>query len=140
MGRKALAAAKLKVQELFGELLEHRVVPAQRKTPKGKTSMKTNTRRELIRLTSAIGSGLLFAGCTQSKPTGPEQKGDSNKNEAEVSPAEDLMREHGVLERVLLVYEEGLRRLDSSQDFDPAVLAESAAIVRRFIEDYHEKL
>jgi hemerythrin-like domain-containing protein len=50
------------------------------------------------------------------------------------------MREHGVLDRILLIYEEGLRRLDSRQDFDPAVLAESAQIVRRFIEDYHEKL
>jgi hypothetical protein len=26
---------------------------------------------------------------------------------------QDLMREHGVLDRLLLVYEEGLRRLDS---------------------------
>lgn len=58
----------------------------------------------------------------------------------DVSPAEDLMREHGVLERVLLVYEEALVRLGPGKDLDPAVLAGSAGIVRRFIEDYHEKL
>jgi len=40
------------------------------------------------------------------------------------------MWEHGVLDCVLLIYEDGLRRLDSRQDFDPAELAQSAQIVR----------
>lgn len=52
----------------------------------------------------------------------------------------DLMREHGVLDRLLLVYEEGLRRLDSQQDFDPAVLRSAAQLIRRFIGDCHERL
>jgi hemerythrin-like domain-containing protein len=82
----------------------------------------------------------LFTGCGRSSQTGPEQESSSTKGDEEVSPAEDLMREHGVLDRILLIYEDGLRRLDSWQDFDPAVLAQSAQIVRRFIEDYHEKL
>jgi hemerythrin-like domain-containing protein len=60
--------------------------------------------------------------------------------EEEVSPTEDLMREHGLLNRVLLVYEELERRLQGKQEFDPQALAKSAAIIRRFIEDYHEKL
>jgi hemerythrin-like domain-containing protein len=50
------------------------------------------------------------------------------------------MREHGVLDRVLLVYEETLRRLDSTEQLPPTVIAGAAGIVRRFIEDYHEKL
>jgi hemerythrin-like domain-containing protein len=50
------------------------------------------------------------------------------------------MREHGVLNRILLVYDEALRRLSEAKDFDPAVLVSSARIIRRFIEDYHEKL
>jgi hemerythrin-like domain-containing protein len=102
--------------------------------------MESNMRRDFIRLTAATGTGLLFTGCGRSSQTGPEQKSGSTKGEEEVSPAEDLMREHGVLDRILLIYEEGLRRLDSRQDFDPAVLAQSTQIVRRFIEDYHEKL
>jgi len=62
------------------------------------------------------------------------------KEEAEVSPAEDLMREHGVLSRILLIYEEIIKRLIENQALPPEVLPSSAALIRRFIEDYHEKL
>ena len=58
----------------------------------------------------------------------------------EVSPAEDLMREHGVLKRVLLIYREGIRRIDAKQQVPPEVLSSSANLIRKFIEDYHEKL
>jgi len=50
------------------------------------------------------------------------------------------MREHGVLKRVLLIYAEALRRLDTKQDFPPDALANAAKIIRSFVEDYHEKL
>jgi hemerythrin-like domain-containing protein len=61
--------------------------------------------------------------------------------EEEVSPAEDLMREHGVLNRTLLIYEEALRRLSAQKpDLKPEVLRNTASLLRRFIEDYHEKL
>ena len=58
----------------------------------------------------------------------------------EVSPAEDLMREHGVLKRILLVYGEAVRRLDASEDLPPKPVADAAGIIRSFIEDYHGKL
>ena len=57
-----------------------------------------------------------------------------------VSPAEDLMREHGVLKRVLLIYRDVMRRIDGKEDFPPDVLAGSARLIRDFIENYHEKL
>ena len=57
-----------------------------------------------------------------------------------VTPPEDLMREHGVLDRVLLIYEAVMRKQSANEDFDPAVLTGSAEIVRDFIENYHEKL
>ena len=50
------------------------------------------------------------------------------------------MREHGVLNRVLLIYEEGLRRLDAQQEISPQVFQHVANLVRKFVEDYHEKL
>ncbi|HLH93041.1 MAG TPA: hemerythrin domain-containing protein [Xanthobacteraceae bacterium] len=56
-----------------------------------------------------------------------------------ISPTEDLMREHGVLDRVLLVYEAALARFAAAVRFDLAVLAQAAGIVRDFIEGYHER-
>jgi hemerythrin-like domain-containing protein len=49
------------------------------------------------------------------------------------------MREHGVLDRILLVYEAGLRKFDAKEDFDPAILTNAAQIIRDFIENYHEQ-
>lgn len=58
----------------------------------------------------------------------------------EVLPVEDLMREHGVLRRILLIYGAAITRLEGGQELDPSVVSGAAAIVRRFIEEYHEKL
>jgi len=58
----------------------------------------------------------------------------------DVSPAEDLMREHGVLKRVLLVYGEVADRLVTGKAVDPKIVTDAARIIRDFIEDYHEKL
>lgn len=60
--------------------------------------------------------------------------------EEDVAPPEDLMREHGVLKRVLLVYEEAVRRIDGKKDFPVDAVKNGAEIMRTFIEDYHEKL
>jgi hemerythrin-like domain-containing protein len=62
------------------------------------------------------------------------------KPEEMVSPGEDLMREHGVLRRVMFLYDEAALRLDARTDVDGRVLASGAGIVRRVIEEYHEKL
>ncbi|MBN9687998.1 MULTISPECIES: hemerythrin domain-containing protein [unclassified Corallococcus] len=59
---------------------------------------------------------------------------------AEVNATEDLMREHGVIRRTLLVYDELARRLDLREEKAPAeVLAQATRLMRRFGEDYHEK-
>src|ERR1700682_3416505 len=67
------------------------------------------------------------------------EKEQRSEKEPAVTPPEDLMREHGVLDRVLLVYEAGLRKFDANKDFDPAVLTSAAQIIRDFIENYHEQ-
>src|SRR5262245_38596317 len=61
------------------------------------------------------------------------------KSDESISPPEDLMREHAILDRLLLIYENGLRRANQGEDIDPAVFVQSATIVRDFIHDYHEK-
>jgi hypothetical protein len=88
-------------------------------------------------------SGVIFTGgvlASSALLPGAETKNKDEEKEAEVGPPEDLMREHGVLKRVLLVYGEVLRRIDSKQGFPPETLADAARIIRNFVEDYHEKL
>jgi hemerythrin-like domain-containing protein len=57
----------------------------------------------------------------------------------DIDPPEDLMREHGVLNRVLLVYDHFLDMMAKSQAIDPNILGGAAGIIKTFIEDYHEK-
>ena len=59
--------------------------------------------------------------------------------DAGVTAPEDLMKEHGVLNRCLLIYEEGIRRVEAGEDLTPAVFHHTADLVRRFVEGYHEK-
>ncbi|MBS0222413.1 MAG: hemerythrin domain-containing protein [Proteobacteria bacterium] len=69
------------------------------------------------------------------KGIGPKAEAD-----ASVPPTEDLMREHGILRRVLLIYEAGARRLGQGEDMEPAVFVQAAEVMRDFIHDYHERL
>jgi hemerythrin-like domain-containing protein len=96
-----------------------------------------STRRELLRngalvlTTSAVGSlcGTAWA---------QEGKG---KQEPEVTATEDLMREHGVIRRALLIYGQlidKLRKLPGS--VDAASLRKTAQLFRTFGEDYHERM
>lgn len=62
------------------------------------------------------------------------------KEQFEVTPAEDLMREHGLLKRILLIYDEVANRIAAKKDFPPSAVMVSAKIIRNFIEEYHEKL
>ena len=99
-----------------------------------------NPRREF--LTRAVLTGLAVPSLAFPEPhfLMENEKTEKSQPSEEVSPAEDLMREHGLLNRILLIYDEHLRRLNAKQDFDPAILASAADIIKRFVEDYHEKL
>jgi hemerythrin-like domain-containing protein len=71
---------------------------------------------------------------------GGSEAGGGERDEAEVTPGEDLMQEHGVIERILLIYDEVARRIERGEPaFDLAVLTSAADIVRRFVEAYHEQ-
>ncbi|XXF78357.1 hemerythrin domain-containing protein [Myxococcaceae bacterium GXIMD 01537] len=50
------------------------------------------------------------------------------------------MQEHGVLERILLVYDESARRIEHGESLDTTVVTAAAGLVRSFVEDYHERL
>lgn len=61
------------------------------------------------------------------------------QKEEEIPPTEDLMREHGILNRILLIYEEIMRRIQSGP-FPKKPLVQTLSIIQIFIENYHEKL
>jgi hemerythrin-like domain-containing protein len=57
-----------------------------------------------------------------------------------VAPSEDLMNEHGVLRRLLMLYEVFVREIEAGNDVDRALVLDVATIFRTFGEDYHEKM
>jgi len=103
--------------------------------------MKTSRRNFLIG-TSAVASSTLalpFSALAEQKAPKKAAK-KTEEAEEDVSTNEDLMREHGVLNRVLLIYDETIRRIQANEKFDGTVVTKSASIIKSFIEDYHEKL
>src|SRR5690349_17472848 len=64
----------------------------------------------------------------------------NKEGEEDVSPAEDLMREHGVLNRILLIYDHCSLRIQNEEEVPFNAIQSSADIIRKFIENYHEKL
>lgn len=103
--------------------------------------METLDRRNLM-LLGVTGVTVMAVGCgekPEARDAHDEKKDDDQGDE--VAPPEDLMREHGALNRILLVYEESARRLETQGPPLPLdALTGAAEIIRRFIEDYHEKL
>lgn len=98
-------------------------------------------RREFLR--SAAAYSVILAGTAPALGFAAEKKGRKARKAGtlvEVFPAEELMREHGALRRILLVYEETLRRLGAKEGVDPALLKEGLVIVQRLIHNLHEKL
>lgn len=62
------------------------------------------------------------------------------EDEKEVGAVEDLMREHGVLRRALLVYAQSAPLLRQTPDrVDGAALNKAAKLFKDFGEDYHER-
>jgi len=105
---------------------------------------KLTTRRSVL---GAAGGGTILAAtglivpafATERKGLKAKPKESVGAGKEEVSPPEDLMREHGVLDRVLLIYEAAMRKFAAKEDVDPAIVTHAAEVVRDFINNYHEK-
>jgi len=68
-----------------------------------------------------------------------QSKGAKEEKPDEVGPTEDLMREHGVVNRVLLVYEHFVVQIEQKRDLKPEWVSSAASMIRNFVEDYHER-
>jgi hemerythrin-like domain-containing protein len=96
-------------------------------------------RRRILGISISAAGAIALAACDKPQPEA-RQAGAPAGDDVPVTPPEDLMREHGVLKRVLLIYREGIRRLQASEQLPADALNAGAAIIRSFIEDYHEQL
>jgi hemerythrin-like domain-containing protein len=97
-------------------------------------------RRDFLLGAGSLGAALACAPGVVAAPPAKARPRPARLDEEDVTPAEDLMREHGVLNRILLVYEEAIRRMEAGVELPADAISGAAGIVRRFVEDYHEKL
>ena len=84
----------------------------------------------IVTLSGVAGMSLLY-GCKAKE----EKEGEGQK----VSPPEDLMQEHGLLNRILLIYDTCKTHLVNKTSFPKEAIGNAANIIRTFVEDYHEK-
>jgi hemerythrin-like domain-containing protein len=86
-----------------------------------------------------VGAGLLAGLPVLASPASQEKNPDTIDPDAGVTAPEDLMKEHGVLNRCLLIYEEAIRRLRNKEEVSPEVFNHTAELIRSFVEEYHER-
>ncbi len=96
-----------------------------------------HSRREVVKAAGIAAGTVLTLG-----PVAWAEAANKEGEEAEgkVTPAEDLMREHAVLSRLLLIYETGLPAGPGSGQPPLKEIGDAARLIRTFIEEYHEKL
>jgi hemerythrin-like domain-containing protein len=104
-------------------------------------------RRQALKASSVV----ILAGCgrTSATPSNTEreqhaaasgnERSASSDEAQEVSPTEDLMQEHGLLERLLGLYAECARRLRTGEPFSLEVLRDTLSMTQSFVHDYHEQ-
>src|SRR3974390_3282500 len=93
-------------------------------------STSPTSRRRFVTFASGVRAALLVGG----RPdwvVAAEDKGKAQGSEKEVGAVEDLMREHGVLRRALLVYREcaGKLRVEPAK-VDPAAIRQTVMLFR----------
>jgi hemerythrin-like domain-containing protein len=104
-----------------------------------------SARRNFLGMVSATGAAIVLNSCGQgssneqsNKPVKAEKEG--VQMGGEVTATEDLMREHGILRRALLVYSEAAAKLRSTPSaLSPDALQKTAKLFRTFGEEYHER-
>jgi hemerythrin-like domain-containing protein len=94
-----------------------------------------DSRRDFLRAASVVGVGLILPFGLSGRAAADEKL---DPDEGVTAP-EDLMKEHGVLNRCLLIYEAGIHRLHTKEEISPEAFHHTAALVRSFVEEYHEK-
>lgn len=99
-----------------------------------------NPRRNFIRKGSLLVLGSAAIGMIQPDARAQIAHMDQDEHEEKISANEDLMREHGLLQRMMVIYDTAELRMTQNESFDPLMIYQTAEIIRDFVEEYHEKL
>ncbi|MCF8708750.1 hemerythrin domain-containing protein [Rhizorhapis sp. SPR117] len=103
-----------------------------------------HNRRRALSLVAGAGlaaSVLILPGCSRAADDDKDNGEKGEEGEGEVTANEDLMREHGVLRRILIVYSEIAPKLVTNPAaVDASAIANAATLFRNFGERYHEQL
>src|SRR5437764_13718966 len=97
-----------------------------------------NRRTAIVMLAGAavVGTAVALGGCAKNGHPEHTEEGEGN----EVTANEDLMREHGVLRRILIIYREVSPKLVANPAaVDAGPLADAAKLFQAFGERYHEQ-
>lgn len=105
---------------------------AEKLNENSQTQRRNFIKQGLIVTVTGAAALSLLAGC---KDKDEKEEGEGQK----VSPPEDLMQEHGLLNRILLIYDTCKIHLINKEAFPKESLVNAAGIIRTFVEDYHEK-
>ena len=92
------------------------------------------TRRHIL---GSVGAATAALGLARANAAAVPKE--DEEEEVEVGAVEDLLREHGVLRRALIVYSEVAALLRSGSAFDTSALNRAAKLFQSFGEDYHER-
>ncbi|OLE33974.1 MAG: hypothetical protein AUG47_02380 [Alphaproteobacteria bacterium 13_1_20CM_3_64_12] len=85
----------------------------------------------IVLVAGSAGAALAAKKEPKAPPPPPEKK---------VGAIEELMRQHGVLRRVLLVYRQSAAQLRGGGKLDPKLLRQAAQLFRDFGENFHERM
>jgi hemerythrin-like domain-containing protein len=103
--------------------------------------MNTRTSRRQLLLSAA---GLLLArkvasGQQVATPVAFREPVPGKPDLSEPSPVEDLMKEHGLLNRCMLVYETALDGLRQALPVRLGIFATTASLIHKYVEEHHER-
>jgi len=108
----------------------------ERSMLEGTKAAECPQRRDLLGFAgvAALGTTVLLSACKR-------RQSDAEDDDGEVTANEDLMREHGVLRRILILYREVAARLQVSADeVDAGAINDATRLFQDFGERYHEQL
>lgn len=94
-----------------------------------------SSRRGFLVWSGTACAGLFLSGCSRSKDEGSRDAGHSRK----AVLSEDILCEHGVLQRSILIMEASVRRLDAHMGLPPEALPGAVEIIQTYLEDFHQR-